>query len=715
MFYRSTFSISFILFFACSDSENNPIVVEQPEPLMSWCDASLGGVAGTRALAVDFSRAHVGRNLFGPSGDWLKNDGTLTELLSEDASVNSSLLNSYADSFEGVCALGANTKSEREAMVKMQEGFAVITPGSDIPVIPEEASAIVIDATDLHASDSLMLAASTAFSEDLLLATRRMREMQGFPAQEGEWTHYEARTTEKQIVLKAKGSVDLPLYVLTSARLTPEAATTIGGLKLLGKVIVIGHPVSSAVAESTWTGIKDKGLLWRSSSLSTVNKIWPDFVEADFPAKEPLFLLDQLASIQREPLATKESTRSTLEPYNRLLGEPSTTLGRKELRAALLISHGVFDWFYSYYDLVGRSIEESLESSLVEVDTIDDSIRLNLTHLYGRFIHHLHDGHGYYSDWGTSEFPDGYMNIQLQQVNGEPMVRVSQHAGLNAGDVITHINGGSSDQWFEEAMKRYSAATQGWRWVMASDELLSMYSSMELTLRDPDGVTRTEIIVPESFEVVPWGGTFRGNGRLDMLEAPHIEYVNLSDEISSDADLPEIVSAIKALNNMEGLILDMRGYPGIDYYEIWKCFFSGNFGQTIFDHPTWTGPSDFRYQREHWHHDADSNVFTGPTVVMMSNKSVSSAENFAQVMVTRENVHVVGQHSAGTNGTITTLWLPGMLQVNFTGMRLLNPDGSDIHGFGIMPEEEVVPTAKQFANGEDPELMKAIAWIDSQL
>ena len=72
------------------------------------------------------------------------------------------------------------------------------------------------------------------------------------------------------------------------------------------------------------------------------------------------------------------------------------------------------------------------------------------------------------------------------------------------------------------------------------------------------------------------------------------------------------------------------------------------------------------------------------------------------------NVTVVGQTSASTNGTITNAWLPGQIQITFTGMRLLNPDRSEFHGIGVIPDIEVVPEPQQFADGIDPELARAL-------
>ncbi len=41
-------------------------------------------------------------------------------------------------------------------------------------------------------------------------------------------------------------------------------------------------------------------------------------------------------------------------------------------------------------------------------------------------------------------------------------------------------------------------------------------------------------------------------------------------------------------------------------------------------------------------------------------------------------------------------------------MRLLNPDSTEFHGIGVVPDVEVTPTPAQFAAGEDPELSAAL-------
>jgi C-terminal processing protease CtpA/Prc len=73
---------------------------------------------------------------------------------------------------------------------------------------------------------------------------------------------------------------------------------------------------------------------------------------------------------------------------------------------------------------------------------------------------------------------------------------------------------------------------------------------------------------------------------------------------------------------------------------------------------------------------------------------------------------VVGQRSAGTNGNITGLSLPGGFVFLFTGMEVRNPDGSRFHGVGIEPDVEVETSAADLRDGIDRDLLEAIEQFD---
>ena len=106
-------------------------------------------------------------------------------------------------------------------------------------------------------------------------------------------------------------------------------------------------------------------------------------------------------------------------------------------------------------------------------------------------------------------------------------------------------------------------------------------------------------------------------------------------------------------------------------------------------------------------------MFQGPIVLLVGPQTVSAAENLSMMLVGAHRVRVVGRRSAGTNGNVTRLWLPGGVSFTFTGMEVLFPDRSRFHGVGIVPDVEVVPTVEDLAAGRDPELLKAIELLGS--
>jgi C-terminal processing protease CtpA/Prc len=49
----------------------------------------------------------------------------------------------------------------------------------------------------------------------------------------------------------------------------------------------------------------------------------------------------------------------------------------------------------------------------------------------------------------------------------------------------------------------------------------------------------------------------------------------------------------------------------------------------------------------------------------------------------------------------------------YTGMEVLFPDRARFHGVGIVPDIEVAPTAADIAEGRDPELLRAIHFLQT--
>jgi len=101
----------------------------------------------------------------------------------------------------------------------------------------------------------------------------------------------------------------------------------------------------------------------------------------------------------------------------------------------------------------------------------------------------------------------------------------------------------------------------------------------------------------------------------------------------------------------------------------------------------------------------------GKVVFITDGRAISYAESFMSFVEHYRLGEIVGQPTAGTNGNVNVLVLPGGYRVPWTGMRVLKHDGSRHHLVGIQP---TIPATRSIAGvreGRDELLERAIAVI----
>ena len=75
---------------------------------------------------------------------------------------------------------------------------------------------------------------------------------------------------------------------------------------------------------------------------------------------------------------------------------------------------------------------------------------------------------------------------------------------------------------------------------------------------------------------------------------------------------------------------------------------------------------------------------------------------------------VLGSTTAGADGNVSTIMLPGNVRTLISGNGIYYPDGTETQRVGIIPDIEMKPTIKGIKNGEDELLVRAIEIIKQQ-
>jgi C-terminal processing protease CtpA/Prc len=190
------------------------------------------------------------------------------------------------------------------------------------------------------------------------------------------------------------------------------------------------------------------------------------------------------------------------------------------------------------------------------------------------------------------------------------------------------------------------------------------------------------------------GDTFR-------LLSPEVAYVKLSSVKTSD-----VSSYFERAKGTKGLIVDIRNYP--------SAFMPFAMGAYLTDKPTafvnftfpdLANPSAFRFASGPLIRPGLSH-YGGKVVILVDESSQSQAEYTAMALRATPNAVVVGSTTAGADGDVSPISLPGGLSTMISGLGVFYPDHRPTQRVGIVPDVEIRPTMKGIADGRD-ELVEA--------
>jgi len=189
----------------------------------------------------------------------------------------------------------------------------------------------------------------------------------------------------------------------------------------------------------------------------------------------------------------------------------------------------------------------------------------------------------------------------------------------------------------------------------------------------------------------------------------NLGYLNLC-RLSS---LAEFDGAFEALHRADGLIIDIRGYPGFTMQLALSARLSEQpVKSAIFEIPV---VSNYERLEQGWNIgqyevQPDPGIqYGGPVVVLVDEKTRGSSEDLCIYLKNINRVSFVGEPTSGCNGNRTWLSLPGGGRLFFTGMRVKFGDGSRFQNVGILPNVPAAPTVAGIRAGRDEVLEKAIA------
>ncbi len=446
---------------------------------------------------------------------------------------------------------------------------------------------------------------------------------------------------------------------------------------------------------------------------SNAEKFETNKVDGEF---EPLFVIKKLGGgvCCRIPIAVYADKHGTL-PYAKEAHKWSsrkdlprlTALNRSTRLAGIALAWGVFQHFYPYFDVVQTDWEAALPVALARAATDADEQTYHLT--LNELVAKLHDGHGRVNR--VNARPTSFLPVALTWAGKELVVAGKDKSipeKVSIGDVMVSIDGKPIEACVDEQGRYISAATKGWKRYRICQELVMNYptgSTVRFVFRKPAGEQYSIALDRVSqFPKDEVNTTRPGNGA-ELTEG--IVYFDLDRAETAELEelLPKLVEA-------QGIIFDLRGYPGSAAYQLMEHLIDSPAQSARWIVPIVRYPDRERiewHKAERWNLSPKKPRLKTKIAFLTDGRAISYAESIMGIVEHYKMGEIVGTTTAGTNGNVNPFMLPGGYMVFWTGMKVLKHDGRQHHGTGIQPTVPVEPTAKGIAERRDEVLEKALA------
>jgi C-terminal processing protease CtpA/Prc len=175
------------------------------------------------------------------------------------------------------------------------------------------------------------------------------------------------------------------------------------------------------------------------------------------------------------------------------------------------------------------------------------------------------------------------------------------------------------------------------------------------------------------------------------------------------ADLPQIMAEAKGT---KGLVIDIRNYPSeFVVFSLSKYLLDKPKEFVYFSAPQAMHPGFFTRTPALKVAPGTEPAYPGKVVILVNELSQSQAEYTTMALRTAPRATVVGSTTAGADGNVSYIMLPGNVRTAISGLGVYYPDGRETQRIGIVPDVEVKPTIKGIAEGRDEVLEKAVQLI----
>ena len=371
---------------------------------------------------------------------------------------------------------------------------------------------------------------------------------------------------------------------------------------------------------------------------------------------------------------------------------------------ALFRYWNIINYFFPYKYIMDQDWDTTLAEFIPQIVEAEDALAYHL--VFREFTAHVNDSHAFFSSPTWWNWNGGaYAPFEARFVENE-MVITKVLPGVDevkVGDVIKKIDGIDID-YARDSLRQYSYGSND---AVIEREINSLIlwgapGLFSVTVDSGTGLQTKNLLRSRSYldelardESPIWRTTISGNCNFGIADMGRLK----------PADVGEMFAEFRYT---DAIVFDIRNYPWDGpIYEIIKYLYQEDLDIASFTVPDITYPG-----RLYWSDltigIGEESVYEGEVIILFDERTQSHAEFSAMGLEQFDRATKVGSTTAGADGNISTIYLPGQIRAVATFLGTYYPDYTPTQRIGIVPDYEVHPTIAGIRSGEDEVLNFAL-------
>ncbi len=375
----------------------------------------------------------------------------------------------------------------------------------------------------------------------------------------------------------------------------------------------------------------------------------------------------------------------------------------------------IIQYYFPYKNLIEENWKEVLSEFIPKFINAQNELAYKLTVL--ELIARVHDTHANIQGNDTTLANFWGVNvtaIDLKFIDNKAIVadyyndELGKQTGLIKGDHIIKINDKPVASIIQERLKYIPASNYPTQLRDLSTKILRTNDTLINIEFIRNGKTQTKRIKAYTAKDIDMHKRYQTKDTCFKLLNDEIAYLYLGS--IKNSYLPSI---FKKIQHTKGLIIDLRCYPS-DFivFTLGKYLLPERTPFARFSNGSIEHAGRFTFTRNVEIGQQNKDYYKGKVVILVNETTQSQAEYTTMALRTAPRATVIGSTTAGADGNVSSLYLPGNIKTRISGIGVYYPNKTETQRVGIVPDIKIEPTIQGIKNNRDELLEKAIELIE---